>query len=295
MGNLLAWRRKNETHLEYELVTQLHLESSSINKITAVAEGELINLFVQVKLGEILGYQFDGSKFVEMAELRIKCGTFTFCRMSSLKIESTILLAYPSAHLENAINVLRIPTSGSDGSRTYLLKDYLVKSSGMCLFTKLIQNGPIILLICGYESGKLVILDISHERSFKVLFEERVFEESCTDAEMLEETIVVVGAGKTVKIIRDCFQNEDSTKSKCTIELPFPGCNSVAIRPDGKLFVTGGWDCKLRFFSLKSGKLLAVVDHHFEAISEVKFVGAEKYFTVAASLDGTISLWALFN
>lgn len=251
MGNLLAWRRKNETHLEYELVTQLHLESSSINKITAVAEGELINLFVQVKLGEILGYQFDGSKFVEMAELRIKCGTFTFCR--------------------------------------------LVKSSGMCLFTKLIQNGPIILLICGYESGKLVILDISHERSFKVLFEERVFEESCTDAEMLEETIVVVGAGKTVKIIRDCFQNEDSTKSKCTIELPFPGCNSVAIRPDGKLFVTGGWDCKLRFFSLKSGKLLAVVDHHFEAISEVKFVGAEKYFTVAASLDGTISLWALFN
>lgn len=297
MGNLVAWRRGKSEILEYENIHTLHLDSNSINKVSAyrLDYSPSFHVYVQVKSGYIYKFNFkEASGFLKTKDDIIRCGTFTFCRMDMIKIfkedkDEEVLLSYPSASIENAINILKIK---KNEDCTYLIKDFMIQNFGMCLFTKMKQlRDSRILLICGYESGKLIVLNCESEA---IIYNETCFDQgdSCTDADMHETidgsiVIVVVSTGKNVKIIRNF-----DTSALSSLILPFPGCNSVSIRPDGKLFVTGGWDCKLRFFSLKSLKLLAVLDYHFDSINDVK-ISEENI--LAASSDGTISVWTLFQ
>ena len=282
----MAWKRvineESDTE-EYENVGKVHLKANSISTVSAVLINEnCIKIFVQVKAGYIKTFLFDNYKFYGESDA-IPCGTYTFCRMDTLRFDNETLISYPSNEIENAVNVL------IEG-KSYLLKNFLTQSTGMCLFTKLYAVEDEVLMICGYESGKLVVIKLYPSlKKHEIIFEDRVFEESCTNADLFNETIVAVSAGKSVKIVRN-FKTENI---KVTIELPFPGFNTVSIRSDGKLFVTGGWDGKLRYFSMKSGKLLAIIDHHFDSISDIKFRNDFELF--AASIDGTISLWTLYK
>lgn len=281
---MVAWKKvTSEDTEEYENVGQVHLEAASITTVSAEHTNEnYIKIFIQVKAGYIKTFLFNGTEF--KVDSTFSCGTYTFCRMATLRrLEIGTLISYPSTEVENAINLL------IEG-KSYLVKNFMVESAGMCLFTKIYSDEDQIILVCGYESGKLIIVkfDPPYEKHF-ILFEERLFEESCTDADLFDETIVAVSAGKSVKIIR----NFKVAPNEIKIDLPFPGCNSVVIRSDGKLFVTGGWDGKLRYFSLKSGKLLAIIDHHFDAITSIIFKNDKSL--LAASTDGTISLWTLYT
>lgn len=281
LGHVLAWKRvTSEDTEEFENVGKVHLEAASITTVSAeyTNNDNCIKIFVQVKAGYIKIFSFNDNEF--KTDSTIPCGTYTFCRMATLRCDLGTLISYPSVEVENAVNVL------IEG-KSYLVKNFTVQSAGMCLFTKLYSVEDEIILVCGYESGKLVISKWFYPPFEKhvILFEERLFEESCTDAELFNETIVAVSAGKSVKIIRNY-------ETRTSIDIPFPGCNAVAIRSDGKLFVTGGWDGKLRYFSLKTGKLLAIIDHHFDAISSITFTSNS---LLAASSDGTISLWTLYT
>lgn len=282
----MAWKRKACEFIEYENIHSIHFDSSSI---TAVSAANLVGIvvFAQVKSGYIYIVKFDEATGFKKTDELISCGTFTFCRMNLLELDGKIILAYPSNSVENAVNVITI----HDNNKDYLLKDHLVQGSGMCLFTKLKKlKDSRIILVCGYESGKLSVLDCSNRQ---VLFEGKCFEggESCTDADLYEDNnlikLIVTGTGKIIKVF-----NDFDLSSAHDLIIPFAGCNAVTTRSDGKLFVTGGWDCKLRFFSLKNVKPLAIIDHHFEAITAVEIL--ENNEIVAASSDGTISIWSLF-
>lgn len=60
---------------------------------------------------------------------------------------------------------------------------------------------------------------------------------------------------------------------------------------DGVLFRFFKFVFRIRYFSMKSGKALAVLDHHFDTISDVKSC---LEYSLAASSDGTISVWTLY-
>lgn len=291
LGNVVAWRKSESEILEFENIHRLHLNSSSITTVSAIRiRKDLMAVYVQVKSGYIYEFNFNEISGFKKVNDPIPCGTFTFCRMSLLKIKESgyVLLAYPSVNIENGINVVVLQ---KEDYRSYLLKDFMTQSSGMCLFTKLKRlKDSRIILICGYENGKILVINCENG---KLLFEDKCFEdgESCTDADFYEGVLVAVGTGKTIKIIKGLLGFDKLTSA--VLKLPFPGCNSVSIRSDGKLFVTGGWDCKLRFFSLKSLRDLAVLDYHFDAISDVE-IREEDSSIVAACSDGTISIWTLF-
>ncbi|XP_017768233.1 PREDICTED: guanine nucleotide-binding protein subunit beta-like protein 1 [Nicrophorus vespilloides] len=109
---------------------------------------------------------------------------------------------------------------------------------------------------------------------------------------------VCVGASKMLQI----FTIDKSLKMclKTEIEITNEGCNVVRLREDKKIFVTGGWDGRLRVFSWKSLRLLAVLDEHKLGVSDVQFSafpakGWNKKIIAASSGDGTISLWSLYN
>ncbi|KAH9399126.1 Guanine nucleotide binding protein (G protein), beta polypeptide 1-like [Tyrophagus putrescentiae] len=88
------------------------------------------------------------------------------------------------------------------------------------------------------------------------------------------------------------------------IRLTNAGILCAAIRPDGRIFATGGKDGRLRLFGLRTGKPLAVLAYHANTIEAVRFGGgslsssnhnSEGSLLFAASRDKSISVWSLYT
>ena len=135
MGNVVAWNAKN-----WEIITQLTLELSSITTVSAVESDSLVSpsspcmypvikLFIQTKSGKIAVYSFNGKEFSSLPEENFDCGTYTFCRMSTLSLnnrddqsQSRLFISFPDAKIENTISVLDF------SSKNYLLKAFKCES-----------------------------------------------------------------------------------------------------------------------------------------------------------------------
>lgn len=76
------------------------------------------------------------------------------------------------------------------------------------------------------------------------------------------------------------------------ITLTNEGLNCVCIRLDGKLFLTGGWDSRVRLFSCKKLSPLAVLTHHTQSVQALA-VSSDNVFAVG-SKDSLISVWQLY-
>lgn len=75
-----------------------------------------------------------------------------------------------------------------------------------------------------------------------------------------------------------------------------------AIRPDGRIFATGGKDGRVRLFGLASGKSLAILAYHSNIIEAIRFTfnlasqeTKKRFLLLAASRDKSISVWSLYN
>ena len=95
------------------------------------------------------------------------------------------------------------------------------------------------------------------------------------------------------------FIFNQNLERKHEIELTNPGLNGIAVRPDGKIYATIGWDLRIRVFSSKSHKKLCVLQMHEDTLNSIMFTSGEnnrsRYLLVAASSDALISVWDMYN
>lgn len=91
---------------------------------------------------------------------------------------------------------------------------------------------------------------------------------------------------------------------KRRIKLTNHGIMCCTIRPDGRLFATGGNDGRIRLFTMKHGKPLAIIPFHTNVIECIRFVPdvsndesnkGDKYKLIASSRENSISIWNLYN
>lgn len=61
-----------------------------------------------------------------------------------------------------------------------------------------------------------------------------------------------------------------------TINLPKAGVNALCLRPDGKIWVSAGWDHRIRLFSTQTSKLLGVVHLHTADMADVIFANYDR-------------------
>jgi WD40 repeat protein len=132
-------------------------------------------------------------------------------------------------------------------------------------------------IIGGFENGSLINWDIRnphHHLSGVQLYDEprNILKSFCCSENNLQ------------------LQNETVLKHS--------GQNDVSIRTDGKIFGSGGWDSRLRVFSCKKLKPLAVLEYHSDSITTVDFFpetsSSFSNVLAAGSRDRKITFWRIF-
>lgn len=98
------------------------------------------------------------------------------------------------------------------------------------------------------------------------------------------------------------YQRQSMQLQRSTdISLKNAGINCVRIRDDKKVFASGGWDGRVRVFSWKSLRPLAVLtEHKTGAIMDIVYSSGpvamwKAPIMAVAGMDSQISLWNLYN
>ncbi|SAM08921.1 hypothetical protein [Absidia glauca] len=94
------------------------------------------------------------------------------------------------------------------------------------------------------------------------------------------------------QIVKVDLQNGDIIKK---IKSKKSGTASVALRKDNKIWATGGYDGRIRVYSVKTMNPLAVLSYHRDSVYCVDFAShSDKHWVIGCSKDHRISLWHVY-
>ncbi|KAF2265842.1 WD40 repeat-like protein [Lojkania enalia] len=210
---------------------------------------------------------------------------------SPVRLSDPILVAVPSRD-DKKIEVYRFP----DEKLAYVVPRVQPTDTGMVMAVKLIQRQPSngAIVIAGYEGGFTAVhllgpsarsntqmggsvmpefaqtIYLSHPHtqpilSIDILPDAKMYFTSSADAVI------------TAHRIPDTPLNIPDKKA-ISIETPYKAVNtkhagqqSLCVRSDGRLLVTGGWDSRIRVYSTKTLKELAVLKWHNQGVYAVDF------------------------
>lgn len=246
------------------------------------------NLFVQLKGGVIKEYKLTDSEWI--LNNTFDTDFCHYCRFQGLS-ENEILVP-----LKNS-NVAILST------QTFALEARLDPSDlpaheklGDAMVIKPLKNKSELVLV-GYEGGQLLLWDI---RQRKVL--SRLAVEStpmALDFDTFFRRGVIGGPSKQVQVFNLSTSHSLSDKTKLAIKNP--GTSIIAIRPDAKVLAVGGWDSRVRIFSWKSLRPLAVLNQHRDTVHDITYSPSKveaydkKYLMATAAKDGCMALWDIYN
>ncbi|XP_074062594.1 guanine nucleotide-binding protein subunit beta-like protein 1 isoform X2 [Macrotis lagotis] len=151
------------------------------------------------------------------------------------------------------------------------------------------------LLLAGYEDGSVVLWNIAERRILSRL--------SCHKEPVMSldfDSRKAKGvSGSSEKVLCVWSLDEQQNLKVCrTQEFTNPGIADIAIRPDGKILATAGWDHRIRLFGWKQLKPLAVLDYHSAAVHCVAFSDpgrANEQLLAGGSKDQRISIWSVYS
>lgn len=155
------------------------------------------------------------------------------------------------------------------------------------------------MILAGYESGDFLTWDLRSEKPITEM-NLNIGAATCVDFDGLSNRGLVGGTEERLFAITFQTKNIDLTKLQ-EIPIKNAGLNCVRIRSDRKIFTTGGWDGRIRIFSYKSLRPLAVLtEHKSGGIMDIAYSNdVVNYWKTpimaAGGMDGKISLWSLYN
>lgn len=248
-------------------------------------------LVTQEKYSRLKSWAITNSGYVKDRELDTE--NSSFCRFD-FDLERNIL-AVPRGN--GQVEVL-------DG-RTFEQHQLLSPSDddsnlGSIMTVKLTQISDKWFVIGGYESGICCLWDLD---SGKVMHQLQM-----TDSGESPMTIdydpgtnrgLVGGSSDKIAVFSIDRQNTKIVK-KTDISIKNQGVNRIQIRADQKVFASGGWDGKVRVFSWKSLRPLAVLTEHKRNVLDLIYSPGKvelwnSPIMATAGEDGQIALWDLYN
>ncbi|XP_063884973.1 guanine nucleotide-binding protein subunit beta-like protein 1 [Scylla paramamosain] len=172
-----------------------------------------------------------------------------------------------------------------------------VKAFGSMMQPRWMKIQDVIILGVLYESGHIALWDWANS---KILSQHQVTENPmCFTFDKSSQTGIIGTAAEKIYVFS--IQNNLNISIVKELSITNAGISSCVIRPDGKLFVTGGWDSRIRFFSSKKCKPLAVLMYHKKTVECIAYskdnieeLGGG-FILAAGSSDKSVSLWNIFN
>ncbi|KAK7083537.1 Guanine nucleotide binding protein (G protein), beta polypeptide 1-like [Halocaridina rubra] len=217
-------------------------------------------------------------------------------------------LGFSQCHMitVNSVSLLAIPGPSMEGVTVYdaqkrvkicTLSPKDPKKSGTLMQMQWVNEMPNIYLLVAYESGHLSLWDHNEGN----ILSEIQFSDNPICFSYNPVTRIGILGSTSEKIFVFNIDADLRLHKKEDVIITNPGVGSCVDRPDGKIFVAGGWDFRIRFFSSKKMKPLAVLMYHKKTVrclayspSFVKSLECE-FLLAAGSDDMSVSLWNLFN
>lgn len=215
-----------------------------------------------------------------------------FCRTDYSNCDET--LVFPQE--DNCIGLIHVKDWQS---RTLLVPDKCLALGQVSCLKKFNLRGHDMVL-AGYESGDFLTWDL---RSEKPISEIHLNVGAATSADFDGLSNRGIVGGTEDRLFAVTFQMKALEQLTMAQEIPIrnPGINCVRIRGDRKIFTTAGWDGRIRIFSYKSLRPLAVLtEHKSGGIMDIAYSSEIIYYwnspiMAAGGMDGKISLWSLYN
>lgn len=108
---------------------------------------------------------------------------------------------------------------------------------------------------------------------------------TCLD---IDATRAFIGGSTTALQTVDIDFAQARLSRATALELKKPGLGAVCVRRDGRLLATGGWDAKVRIFTAKRLRPLAIVREHVGSVFALDFGFAPEHLLASGGKDGHV-------
>ncbi|CAG8707810.1 8963_t:CDS:2, partial [Acaulospora morrowiae] len=204
--------------------------------------------------------------------------------------QEEILVVIPNVTESSAIDIWNLSDQRIIASSIGLDQK---QERGYCMALRLIQYPnnqdpqPInYLILAAYENGGMVLWSVTLGSDERTVVDQLWSRKEHSESGPYESisncplgldvsvdkkfAISTAGDNKIVKYIFDEENYHAEPLIKSTT-VKYAGIADVKIRSDGKIFATAGWDAKIRVFSSKSLKPLAILQYHRESVYALAF------------------------
>jgi WD40 repeat protein len=163
---------------------------------------------------------------------------------------------------------------------------------GEVMALKVIHISQEPYLLAAYENGDVHLWDFRKQRAvshFKC--------DNCLTAmDFSQITMSGICGGVSNHLVFFKIDNSCSLVRILGKDMLNPGIGSIKVRPDNRLVALGCWDGRLRLFSWKSYRPLAVLTEHSAEVNDIAFSTEHAVsFMAAGGKDRKISLWNIYN
>ncbi|CUS09725.1 unnamed protein product [Tuber aestivum] len=180
------------------------------------------------------------------------------------------------------VDVMRLP----DGARVYAGVRHEGVKTGMAMSLSMFYSGEHLVLVAGYESGHAVVYKWDTKDTWKVVYTHKPHSQpilSLSVSPTPDTNPYFITSSADSVIAKHPLPILTTTPAPNTPDTPPPnepikvtdtrhyGQQSITIRSDGRIFSTAGWDSRIRVYSVKTMKELAVLKWHREGCYAVAF------------------------
>jgi ASTRA-associated protein 1 len=168
----------------------------------------------------------------------------------------------------------------------------LLLTKGMTMSLNLIQkhsNPEEFILAAAYESGHVALYSLPSPSNWSTIYIFKTHTQPSLSVAIHPFQNSFLSSAADATIAEHPLAGPRPLKS---VNTKHAGQTSLSVRPDGRIFVTAGWDGVGRVYSTRTLRQVGVLKWHDGGLQTARFVGE---MVVLGGKDGKVSLWDVFN